>query len=270
MKIELLRGVSPSYVNNYSYLTVMGSRAYGTETPESDHDFYGFVVPPPEIVFPHLNGFVLGFDNLEPFEQVELQHVPHVELGEFDVTIYNITKYFKLVMAGNPNMTDSLFVDEDSVVFQDTVGKMVRRNRHLFLSQKMYHTFRGMLHAHLSRLESGHTKEGRKHLEELHGYDTKDAYHCYRMLFELNQVLREGDLDLKRNSKFLRKVRTGEFEKDYVLTSLRCDLQELERFVEEQPEKIVVPYSPDKDRIRQLLLDCLEVTYGSLTRLGVR
>ena len=45
----------------YSYLTMMGSRAYGTENEDSDYDFYGFIVPPVEIVFPHRAGYIQGF-----------------------------------------------------------------------------------------------------------------------------------------------------------------------------------------------------------------
>ena len=46
----------PKWMSGYSYLTIMGSRAYGSATEDSDYDFYGFVVPPKEIVFPYLAG----------------------------------------------------------------------------------------------------------------------------------------------------------------------------------------------------------------------
>lgn len=253
----------------YSYLTTMGSRAYGTETPESDYDFYGFTVPPLEIIFPHLNGYIQGFGRTySPFEQYQQQHVSHPVYGEVDFSIYNIVKYFHLVMLGNPNMVDSLFVNDESILFMDEVGKLVRDNRKLFLSQKMYHTFKGMAYSHLSRIKSGHIKEGRIEKSKELGldYDVKDAYHTLRMLLQLLEVLETGELHLKANSIFLNDVRSGKYTLQYIMDMFDDMLGLAEQLV--NSNQCAVPYSPDEKKLKNLLINCIEIKYGSLKFIG--
>ena len=83
----------------------------------------------------------------------------------------NLIKYFKLVSDGNPNMVDSLFVPQSCIIYQNEIGRLVRENRKLFLSQKMYHTFKGMMWSHLSRIKQGNPKEGRRELVKKYGFD---------------------------------------------------------------------------------------------------
>jgi predicted nucleotidyltransferase len=243
----------------------MGSRAYGTETETSDWDFYGFCVPPIEIVFPHTKGEILGFGrNIQHFEQFEAQHVEHPGYGEFDITIYNIVKYFQLLMEGNPNLVDSIFTDDNSVLYMDNIGRIVKEHRHLFLSQKCYHTFKGMMWSHLSRLKTGHIKEGRKELGEKYGYDTKDAYHSTRMIFQLRNILFHADMNLRSNKDVLLAVRCGQITKDEVISFCEEQLVEFEK----AKEHFVVRYAPDEDKIRRVLVDCLEESYGNLRKIG--
>lgn len=252
----------------YSYLTEMGSRAYGTNNENSDYDFYGFIVPPPQIVFPHLAGYIQGFGRTyTPFEQYQIQHVQHPVYGEIDLTIYNIVKYFQLVLNGNPNMLDSLFTLDENVVHSDEVGDLVKANRHMFLSEKMFHTFKGMAYAHATRLKLGNTKEGRKDNVEKFGYDTKDAYHTVRILLQIRDVLETGDMDLKRHSPFLRAIRNGQFSMKYILYQFDSLMEQIETVVESGS---VVPYAPDESSIKQLLINCLEIKYGSLGKFGYK
>ena len=250
-----------------SYITLMGSRAYGTYSELSDYDFYGFIVPPVEVVFPHLIGHINGFGRKHtPFEQYQIQHAQHPEFGEVDVTIYNIVKYFQLVMDGNPNMVDSLFTLNESVVRCDVVGEMVRENRRTFLSELMYHRHKGMAWSHASRLKSGSAKEGRKPNVEKYGYDVKDAYHSIRILLQIKEILLTGDLDLQGNAEYLKTIRNGCYSLEYVLAEFDEYIRQIDEIVETGLS--VVPYSPDEIAITELLLDCLEESYGSLSKFG--
>jgi len=250
----------------YSYLTMMGSRAYGVEQEDSDYDFYGFIVPPMEVVFPHLTGHINGFGKrFSPFEQFQVQHVEHPVYGEIDLTVYNIVKYFHLVMDGNPNMVDSLFTLDESVVHSDEVGDLVKENRHLFLSEIMYHRFKGMAYSHASRLKAGKPKEGRKQNHETFGYDVKDAYHTLRILLQVKEILSTGDLNLKANATFLKTVRAGVHTLEYVLDSFDNLLKEIDTIVKQGS---AVPYSPDEEKIKELLVACLEMKYGNLSNYG--
>ncbi len=259
----------PKWMNTHtpSYLTLMGSRAYGTATPDSDYDFYGFVVPPAEVVFPHLAGDIPHFGKQKNlFNQLQIQGQNSENWGEADITVYNIARYFHLVMEGNPNMIDSLFTPDDCVMVLDNIGQMVRDNRKIFLSQKMYHTFRGMAYHHMKRITS-RTREGkRKEYVEKYGYDVKDAANVIRILLELDDFLFFGDCDLSSNADDILSVRNGEWTLKHVEDFFDDRMFELERA--KLNKEFVLPEHPDQDEIKKFLVACLEESYGNLRHLS--
>lgn len=258
----------PKFVNyeNLNMVTLMGSRAYKTSTPESDYDYYGFLIPPIEYIFPHTAGVIEGFGkNNYLFNQFQAHHLNNDE-EEIDISIYNITTYFKLCMDGNPNMIDSLFTDDSSVVFVDSIGEWVRKNKKLFLSQKCYHTFRGMAFSHISRLKNRERIGKRAEIINKYGYDTKDASHIIRLLFELKEILFRGELTLGKDSAIVNEIKNGIWSKQEVVDFFEKEMDK----IESDMNKVgcVVPYSPDETVIRELLIDCLEEKYGSLRNIG--
>lgn len=139
--------------NNTMYLTLVGSVAYGVSDVESDQDIYGFCIPPKDILFPHLRGIIPGFgEQGERFDQYQEHHIKRPSNGhEYDLSIYNIAKYFHLCMGNNPNMIDSLFTPQRCVLHCTKVGHMVRDNRKLFLHKGSWHTFKGYSYAQLHK-----------------------------------------------------------------------------------------------------------------------
>ena len=96
---------------------------------------------------------------------------------------------------------------------------------------------------------------------EKHGYDVKFAYHLVRLINEVEQILVEGDLDLRKNSEQLKSIRRG----DWTLQDVRQYFVEKERYLERiYAESKVLPHSPDEQAIKNLLLQCLEHHYGNL------
>jgi predicted nucleotidyltransferase len=249
---------NPKWFTGANYMTVMGSRAYGTNTENSDWDFYGFVVPPIEIVFPHLKSSIDGFGRQKQrFEQIQHQHIPTEQFGEVDITIYNIVKYFQLLMECNPNIIDSIFTSDRCLISSDEVSLLVRKNRKLFLSQKCFHTFKGMMFSHLSRIKSGHIKEGRKN--NGFGWDVKDGYHSLRMALQLKDICFIGDLDLEKYSYVLNEVRNGKWSKDETVEYCEKTL----RGIEENREFFIIPDYPPEKEIKKLLVECLKIAYGN-------
>ena len=249
-------------------LTIMGSHAYGTNTPSSDMDFYGFTVPPVEYIFPHTKGTIIGFEkNIQNFDQYQGQHLDCNDgFGEYDLTIYNITRYFYLCSDGNPNMIDSLFTDNNSLVFVDDIGEIVREYRKLFLSQKCYHTFRGMAFSHISRLKNRQREGNRAELINKFGYDVKDASNIVRLITELKQILIDGDLDLKSNSEMILGVKNGNWAKEEVIVFFEQQMKFLDGIINEG--NVYVPYSADQKKIKSLLINCLEQSYGDLSKVS--
>lgn len=130
------------------FLAKAGSHAYGTATPTSDLDLRGIAIAPKE--------FYLG--NLHNFEQAECK-------GDPDVTIFNLKKFVQLATDCNPNIVETLFIDESDWIIPQSVqwplGDFLRtpfglllNHRALFLSQKAKHTFTGYAISQVKRIRT--------------------------------------------------------------------------------------------------------------------
>lgn len=119
-------------------LTRYGSKAYGTDTPESDEDFKGCAIPP--AVYFH------GFS--KKFEQAESK--------DPDCVIYDIRKFCGLAADCNPSLIEVLFADDRDIVEVKSSGYRLLESRDLFLSKKAKHTFSGYAHSQLKRIQGHH------------------------------------------------------------------------------------------------------------------
>lgn len=92
------------------------------------------------------------------------------------------------------------------------------------------------------------------------GMDTKFAYHVVRLMLEVEQILTEHDLDLERNREQLKAIRRGE----WTLDNIKDFFNQKEKSLEGLYHSSDLQYKPDEDKIKALLLECLEEYYGSL------
>jgi len=251
----------PKWLSNAVQFEVLhGSEAYGVSSDDSDRDIYGFAVPPRDIVFPHLRGEILGFGKpTKRFDQFQAHHV-ECDGRTYDLTFYNVVKFFDLCMGCNPNMIDALFVPRRCVLYTTAIGELVRENRRMFLHRGAWFKFKGYAYSQYSRLEGKNSTGKRKELIEKYSYDIKFAYHCVRLMCEVEQILTEGDLDLERNREQLKSIRAGEWS----LALVKEYFHDKERQLEEAYAKSELPNKPDEEAIKQLLLDCLTHHYGTL------
>lgn len=252
---------------NVHYETIMGSVAYGVSSDTSDMDIYGFCIPPLEMIFPHLAGEIPGFGTAgERFEQFQQHHIedPQALNGHgrtYDVQIFNIVKYFQLAMDNNPNMIDSLFTPQTCVLHITRIGNLVREQRRSFLHKGAWVKFKGYAYSQLHKMTTKDPQGKRKDIREKYGFDVKYAYHLVRLLYEVEQILLEGDIDLQRHREHLKAIRRGEVSE--------ADIRQWAADKERQLEKVylesTLPQKPDEERIKALLLHCLEEHYGNLS-----
>jgi predicted nucleotidyltransferase len=254
----------PSFVvSNTCYMVQMGSVAYGVAGETSDWDVYGFCVPHKETIFPHLKGEIVGFgQQVQKFEQWQEHHIKDDSSGrEYDFSIYNIVKYFQLCMENNPNMIDSLFVPMRCILHITTVGTHLRDRRKEFLHKGAWHKFKGYAYSQMHKMNSKNPIGKRKELVDKFGYDVKFAYHVVRLLDEVEQIMVEGDLDLERNREQLKSIRRGEWTQD----AIKDFFQRKEKELETVYLNSKLPHKPDQERIKSILLECLEIHFGSLS-----
>lgn len=267
----------PSFVaTNTIYLCIMGSEAYGVATDLSDKDIYGIVIPPKNYIFPQLDGYIHGFDNLPGHCDIKKQqwcnhHVRPYELNnklhqykgkEFDFTVYQIHKFFKLVAEGNPSLIDALFVPRECLIYCNQIGEKIRENRHMFLSKGAWPKYKGYAYGQLDKLKKFDSNGKRAAVIEKYGYDIKNAYHVVRLLNEIEQILVDGDLDLRQNREQLKSIRRGEWSYQQIVNYFETKERELERVKSESK----LQEHSDKNAIRALMIECLEIHYGNLER----
>lgn len=252
--------------DNTAYLCMMGSTAYGVSGDSSDMDLYGYCLPPKHLVFPHLAGEIPGFsEEVNRFEQWSQHHVVDKESRkEYDLTVYSIVKFFRLCMDNNPNMVDALFVPRRCILHTTEIGEKVRENRHLFLHKGSYHKFRGYAYSQMNKIKdkTNSSNPKRKKTIEDFGYDTKFAYHVVRLACEAEQILVEHDLDITRDRELLKSIRRGE----WTLSEIESWFSEKEKHLETLYANSSLRHSPDVDRIKSLLLECLEQHYGTISK----
>ena len=138
--------------SNILLLALGGSRAYGTNLPESDTDIRGFALNPSSQVY--------GLD--DDFEQV-------VETNT-DTTIYSLNKMVRLLTACNPNTIEILGCRPEDYLYIHELGQLVLDNKQNFLSKRAIDTFGGYANAQYNRLEHallGNGQNNEKTLEML-------------------------------------------------------------------------------------------------------
>src|SRR5947208_2546405 len=112
--------MKPFWETNLILQVRCGSRAYGVEEPDSDHDSRGICIPPKEAL--------LG---LQTFEQPESPGSDHV--------IYVLPNVVKLALEGNPNLIETLYTED--VLLIHPLGERLRERRDDFLSRRVADRF---------------------------------------------------------------------------------------------------------------------------------
>ena len=116
---------------------VAGSRAYGLNTPSSDYDYRGVCIPPIEYYF-----------GTQKFEQKDKGW------PEKDKVVYGLHKFIELASKANPNILELMFMPDDCITHTSLLWEAIVRERNLFLTKKVKHTYSGYAFAQLKRIES--------------------------------------------------------------------------------------------------------------------
>ncbi|MCK9597012.1 nucleotidyltransferase domain-containing protein [Candidatus Pacearchaeota archaeon] len=248
-------------VDNMQYETIVGSYAYGCNVEESDFDIYAYTIPPKEFLVPNFYGYFYGFDKIIPsFDQYATNKKFKYKKMEAEGTVYNIVKYFRLIMENNPNMLDTLFTRNHLHTHNTNIGKIVIENRKLFVSKKSYHTFRGYASKQRENMIERNPSGKRKEIVDKFGYDVKYAAHLIRLLLECEQLLETGEMDLMRDKEILKSIRRGEWSSEKILDFFDRYEPRLDKLYESSK----IQYEPDTKKIKDLLIWCLEEYYGDL------
>ncbi len=114
-----------------------GSLAYGTNTPESDTDFRGIFIGERE-------------DITTPFKSL----TEWIDPSEEDTKLFELNFFIELACGSNPNILETLYVDEADIVINSPEYKHLRENRDLFLTQKIAFTTSAYAIQELNKMRS--------------------------------------------------------------------------------------------------------------------
>ena len=115
--------------NNIAFSSVMGSRAYGLERPESDTDRRGFYVLP-------ANAHWSARTNSDFRKQIEFS-----QQGGDNAVYWEVGRFLEMLVSNNPNMLETLF--SPVVEICSDLAKPLIDQRERFLSKRIIKTYRG-------------------------------------------------------------------------------------------------------------------------------
>ncbi len=162
-------------------------------------------------------------------------------------------------------MIDSLFVPINCILHSTAMGNYIRENRKVFLHKGAFHKFKGYAYSQIHKLKTKVPLRASNRYENFvkYGYDVKFAYHVIRLLDECAQILNTGDLDLQRNKEQLKSIRRGEWSFSEVIEYFTTHEKQLEKdYVNSK-----LPYNADMESIKLILINCLEMHYGSIEKM---
>ena len=119
---------------------IAGSRSYGTDIPTSDKDIRGIFIADPVYY-------------RTPFFNIGEINIPNEEDGK----LYELNKFTSLCAECNPNIMETLWVDEKDVIMKTKSYDILRHFREEFLSTKAATKYTGFADEQLKRIK-GHNK----------------------------------------------------------------------------------------------------------------
>ena len=171
---------------------IIGSRAYGLETEDSDIDRRGFYVPPAD-------------------RHWSLAGVPEqLECHETQESYWEAGKFLRLALKANPNVLECLF--SDLVEHASPAAERLLAIRDRFLSQRLYQTMNGYVLSQFKKMRTARERTG--------SFKNKHAMHLLRLLLTGIEAMRTGEYPLRvpQHRDFLLSVRRGELDWDALET----------------------------------------------------
>ena len=137
---KLKQEIREANIPNLLMTGLAGSHAYGMSTPESDIDVRGI--------------FCGSKENIcTPFFPYKEQNISSME----DAKVYELSNFLHLYTQGNPNILESLWLDDSSILTQGVGYDLLHAVRSELLSKKVAFTFSGYALSQLKRIK-GHKK----------------------------------------------------------------------------------------------------------------
>lgn len=239
--------------NSIQLMVDYGSHSHGTAREDSDYDYFGFVIPPVEVIL---------CNNFKSWRHFKIKY----QKKQLDFSLYNITEFLNSCQNINPQFIGILFVNKEYHLICTSIGQLIINNRHLFLSKKMIQNFLIRADWEINTILADRAEYESKNLLS-QDYDTpiteyretKHVYHLIRLLNEAHQIVVNNTINIQEASHLVSSVKSGEWT-----------INKLKIWIDKKKEKILLDIKksnlPDiiyDKEIIDLLRECYKLYFGS-------
>ncbi|TWU30429.1 nucleotidyltransferase domain-containing protein [Bythopirellula polymerisocia] len=206
------------------YRCVVGSRAFGLDTGESDTDRRGIYLPPADLHW-------------------SLYGVPdQLENDDSEECYWELQKFLVMALKGNPNILECLYTP--LVEHATPLAKELLAMRDAFLSRLVYQTYNGYVMSQFKRMQADLRNQGK--------VKPKHVMHLIRLLLSGIHVLREGfvpvDVGEYRERLFAIKNETMPWD------DIEVWRKELHKVFDRALSETKLPERPDYERANDFLV----------------
>ena len=206
------------------YRCVVGSRAYGLETDESDTDYRGIYLPPADLHW-------------------SLYGVPEqLENDGNEECYWELQKFLIMALKGNPNILECLYtpvVEHATPLAQELLDM-----REAFLSRLVYQTYNGYVMSQFKRMQADLRNQGK--------VKPKHVMHLIRLLLSGIHVLRAGfvQVDIAEHREQLLAIKNEAMPWEDIEAWRKSLHDEFDRALDETN----LPERPDYERANEFLV----------------
>lgn len=203
---------------------VLGSRAYGLETPDSDYDIKGIYVAP-----------TIDVVSLKPPKETIDHTAP-------DYCFHEVRKYIDSALKCNPTNTELLYLPEYRVLTEH--GAALVERRWMFLSApRVLGAYGGYAQDQFKRFQkTGSFSSKTKNRKEKH------ARHLFRLMDQGIQLLTTGTLRVRLDNPEWYREAAQQSDHEIIKLFEAKDIELLKA-----AEQSVLPAHPDRDGVNHLL-----------------
>jgi uncharacterized protein len=186
-----------------------------------------------------------------------------------DSVQYELRKALGLLQSCNPNILSCLFLEDVYYFRMSALGRKLQNNRHLFLSNRAYHSFVNYAKNQLQKMTqpnqyAGYMGAKRKALVDQFGYDTKNAAHTIRLLRMGIELLSEGKCNvLRMDAEELLEIKQGHRS----LSEIQAMSKDLLAKINSVKAASVLQDEPQEEKIAQLSMELLTEHFFGHTQL---
>ena len=105
------------------FKAIVGSQAYGTNTPTSDIDIKGIYIQ-------------------NPLDILSFYYKPQINVDK-DTCYYEIRRFLELLLTSNPTMLELLFTPENCILYKTDIWELIQKQRSLFITKECQNSFLG-------------------------------------------------------------------------------------------------------------------------------